>query len=66
VWSSDLKRAHEVAMKMATGNVWINKSSDLSAAIPSSGAKQSGVGTELGQQGFEEYTQAKVINLSRQ
>jgi acyl-CoA reductase-like NAD-dependent aldehyde dehydrogenase len=32
--------------------------------VPYGGAKQSGVGTEQGQQGLEEYTQTKIINMA--
>jgi acyl-CoA reductase-like NAD-dependent aldehyde dehydrogenase len=65
VWSSDLARAHEVAMQLSTGSVWVNKSSDLAPDVPFSGAKQSGFGSELGQAGLEEYTQAKIVNISK-
>jgi acyl-CoA reductase-like NAD-dependent aldehyde dehydrogenase len=65
VWSSNLARAHEVAVKLSTGSVWVNKSSDLAPDVPFSGAKQSGLGSELGQAGLEEYTQAKIINVSK-
>lgn len=64
VWSSDPQRAYEVALKIDSGTVWINKHLDLSPMIPFGGAKQSGFGTEMGQEGFEEFTQAKVINMA--
>ena len=35
---------------------------DLGPGIPYPGAKQSGLGTELGQEGLEEFTQATIIN----
>ena len=38
---------------------------DLDPSIPFGGAKQSGVGTELGREGVEEFTQLKVINIAR-
>jgi acyl-CoA reductase-like NAD-dependent aldehyde dehydrogenase len=65
VWSADLDRAYELADKMDSGTVWINKHAELDPTIPFGGAKQSGMGSELGQQGFEEFTQRKVINLSK-
>ena len=37
---------------------------ELDPGIPFSGAKQSGVGTELGREGLEEFTQRRVINIS--
>ena len=65
VWSTDLERAYNVADQMESGTVWVNKHAELDPTIPFGGAKQSGLGTELGQQGFEEFTQRKVINLAK-
>ena len=64
VWSSDPEAARDLAIRMEAGTVWINKHADLDPGIPFGGAKQSGVGTELGQDGLEEFTQRKVINIS--
>jgi acyl-CoA reductase-like NAD-dependent aldehyde dehydrogenase len=33
--------------------------------IPFGGAKQSGIGEELGREGLEAYTQAKIINMAK-
>jgi len=33
--------------------------------VPYGGTKQSGYGVELGQQGLEEFTQAKIINMAK-
>jgi acyl-CoA reductase-like NAD-dependent aldehyde dehydrogenase len=65
IWSSSTERALEVAQQLDTGTVWINKHLDLPADIPYGGAKQSGIGTEQGQQGLEEYTQTRIINLAK-
>ncbi len=65
IWSSNLDRAYEVALKIDSGTVWINKHLDLPADIPMGGAKQSGFGIEMGQDGLEEFTQAKIINMAR-
>ncbi len=48
----------------ACWTIWVNKHGELDPGIPFSGAKQSGVGTELGREGLEEFTQRKVINIS--
>jgi len=64
VWSSDAERARALAIRIDSGTVWVNKHADLDPSIPFSGAKQSGIGTELGQEGFEEFTQRRVINIS--
>jgi acyl-CoA reductase-like NAD-dependent aldehyde dehydrogenase len=64
VWSSDTEAARDLAIRMEAGTVWVNKHADLDPGIPFSGAKQSGLGTELGQDGLEEFTQRKVVNIA--
>jgi acyl-CoA reductase-like NAD-dependent aldehyde dehydrogenase len=65
VWSSNPDRALEVARQLDAGTVWINKHLDITPDVPMTGAKQSGHGAELGQQGLEEYTQLKIINAAK-
>lgn len=65
VWAKDLERAYAVAEKMEAGTVWINQHADLNPAIPFGGAKQSGLGVELGEEGLAEFTQLKIINMAR-
>jgi acyl-CoA reductase-like NAD-dependent aldehyde dehydrogenase len=65
VWSSDTEAAHKLAIRLDAGTVWVNKHAELDPGIPFSGAKQSGMGTELGREGLEEFTQRKVINIAR-
>jgi acyl-CoA reductase-like NAD-dependent aldehyde dehydrogenase len=43
----------------------VNKHLDLGPDTPYAGAKQSGIGTELGQEGLEEFTQATIINVAK-
>ncbi len=64
VWSSDVDRAAAVALRIESGTVWVNSHMALDPTIPFRGAKQSGIGAELGQEGLYEYTQAKVINVA--
>jgi len=65
VWSSDPKRAYEVAGRIEAGTVWINKHLDMAPHIPFGGAKQSGLGVEFGEEGLAEFTQLQVINMAR-
>ena len=65
VWSSDLDKAYALAEKMDAGTIWINKHAELDPAIPFGGAKQSGLGNELGEEGLEEFTQLKIINMAK-
>jgi acyl-CoA reductase-like NAD-dependent aldehyde dehydrogenase len=65
VWGADSKRAYEVAQRMTSGTVWVNKHLELPPDIPFGGAKQSGFGTEMGQEGLEEFTQSRIINMAK-
>jgi acyl-CoA reductase-like NAD-dependent aldehyde dehydrogenase len=65
VWGTDLTRAYEVAQRIASGTVWVNKHLELPPDIPFGGAKQSGFGTEMGQEGLEEFTQSRIINMAK-
>jgi acyl-CoA reductase-like NAD-dependent aldehyde dehydrogenase len=65
VWSSNEQRAYEVASRIESGTVWVNKHLDLPPDIPFAGAKQSGLGIEMGQEGLEEFTQQRVINIAK-
>jgi acyl-CoA reductase-like NAD-dependent aldehyde dehydrogenase len=65
VWSTDIDAATAIAHRISAGTVWVNKHSDRTPDVPIAGAKQSGIGTELGVLGLLEYTQIKVINVAR-
>ncbi|MBA14756.1 MAG: aldehyde dehydrogenase [Sphingomonas sp.] len=62
VWSNNLDRAIAVAERVTSGTIWVNQLMAIDPTIPFRGLKQSGMGTEMGQEGLEEYTQAQVIN----
>ncbi len=62
VWGNDIVRANHVAMRVTSGTVWVNQLMAIDPRIPFRGLKQSGMGTEMGLEGLEEYTQAHVIN----
>jgi len=64
VWTSDVERGVAVASRVQSGTVWVNKWLDMPFDVPFRGAKQSGIGAENGQEGIEEYTQARVINVA--
>ena len=65
VWSANPERAYALAEQMDTGTVWINKHAELDPTIPFGGAKMSGLGNELGQEGLQEFTQQKIINMAK-
>jgi aldehyde dehydrogenase (NAD+) len=66
VQSANPQRALGVAKRIRTGTVAINKSSYFGADAPFGGYKQSGLGREMGLEGFEEYLQTKTISLEAQ
>ena len=65
IWSSDPERAYQLALQMESGSVWVNKHAELAPNIPFGGSKQSGLGSELGEEGLAEFTQLQVINVAR-
>lgn len=65
VWSSNPERAYSFATRMEAGTVWVNKHFDLGPNIPFAGAKQSGVGVELAEEGLAEFTQVQIVNVGR-
>jgi len=60
VWASSDEKAFEVARKIRTGQIEINGGS-FNVIAPFGGYKQSGIGRELGQFGFEEFLEVKAI-----
>lgn len=63
VQSTNVERAKAVAARMRTGTVWINDYHMISPERPFGGYKQSGIGRELGTQGFEVYRQVKHVHM---
>jgi len=61
VWSKNLDRAHGVAAAMRTGTVWVNDYHMITPTQPFGGYKQSGIGRELGDYGYNEYRQIKHV-----
>lgn len=64
IWTNDLSRAHRVASKVKSGQVFIN---DYGAAggveLPFGGYKKSGIGREKGVEALQNYTQLKNIAI---
>ncbi len=62
VWGTDATEMAEIAQRIETGSVWINKHFPVAPNVPFGGARHSGVGSELGTQGLLEFTQLKVVS----
>ena len=63
VWSASEERALAVARRIRTGTINVNGGNFYGADAPFGGYKQSGLGREMGQEGFEEYLETKTIAI---
>lgn len=63
VFSRDLEKAQKVAQSLIAGQVAINDLVKSDVHLPFGGFKMSGYGSELGEAGFFEFTQTKVISI---
>lgn len=63
VWSGSIDTALEVSRRLRSGTVWVNTTIDGAPQLPGGGVKRSGYGREMGQVGFEEFTEVKTIQI---
>ena len=63
VWSTDLDAARRLAERMQAGTVWVNDHATISPDAPFGGAKQSGIGSEFGLHGLDEYMQLQTVRV---
>jgi acyl-CoA reductase-like NAD-dependent aldehyde dehydrogenase len=63
VWSADSDRALSVARQIDSGTVWINTHMMLHPDVPAGGAKESGMGVEMGMEGLAEHTQSHILYI---
>ncbi|HKU14923.1 MAG TPA: aldehyde dehydrogenase [Steroidobacteraceae bacterium] len=61
VWTLDFRRAHRVARAVQAGTVWVNMYRTLGFNSPVHGHKQSGLGSQNGQDAIYQYLQTKSI-----
>ena len=65
VWAGDIERGAEVASKIETGTIWVNRHLVLPKDIPFGGAKQSGIGVQNGIEGIEDFTQRRILSVKK-
>ena len=63
VWSASEERALAVARRIRTGTINVNGGIFYGADAPFGGYKQSGLGREMGPEGFEEYLETKTLAI---
>jgi aldehyde dehydrogenase (NAD+) len=66
VSSGSLERALAVARRVRTGTLSVNGGQWFSPDAPFGGYKQSGIGREMGLEGFEEYLETKTVAVPAQ
>lgn len=64
VWTGDVERGIDIASRIDSGTVWVNKHLDLPFDVPMGGAKFSGIGRQQGIEGLKEFTQPTIINAA--
>lgn len=65
VWSSDTRRAMQLAMRLECGTVWVNEHGAVQPDMPFGGVKQSGIGVEFGVHGLAEYTSIQTVKVMK-
>lgn len=63
IWTKDIDKALRTARGMKSGRVWVNTTIDGAPSLPAGGMKKSGYGREMGQAGYEEFTELKAIQI---
>lgn len=63
LWTADLGRAHRVASRLQSGQVYVNEWFCGDISCPAGGYKMSGIGREEGQQAIDNYTQLKSVRV---
>lgn len=63
IWSASEERALSVAKRIRTGTIGINGGMWFGPDAPFGGYRQSGVGREMGVEGFEEYLETKTVGF---
>jgi len=64
VWTQNLQTAHYMIEHLEAGQVWVNGYFMNDDNIPLTGFKQSGFGSEMGQEGIEAYTKIKSVAIN--
>jgi acyl-CoA reductase-like NAD-dependent aldehyde dehydrogenase len=63
LWSKDIDKVLPIAKRLRSGTVYVNTAIDAPPTMPFGGYQFSGVGREMGQAGFEEFTELKSVNI---
>jgi len=64
IWTRDLGVAMNASRALESGLVWVNTTLDGAPQLPFGGIKASGFGRELGNAGFDDFTELKTVIVS--
>jgi phenylacetaldehyde dehydrogenase len=64
VWTSSHSSAHKQSSAIKAGTVWVNCHNVFDANLPFGGAKQSGIGRELGKASIDGYLEDKTVLMN--
>ena len=65
VYSQNIEKAQAIATRFESGMVTINEGVASHVMLPFGGVKSSGIGREMGMQGFLEFTDVQVVTTNR-
>ncbi|MER6936150.1 aldehyde dehydrogenase family protein [Nocardioides sp. NPDC127514] len=65
VWTADEERGGEIARRMRTGTTWVNQANAGACddRAPFGGFRQSGIGREMGTDGFMDFTEPHTVTF---
>lgn len=64
IFTSSLDKAHTLASRLRAGNVWINCYGVTHPSMPFGGYKESGIGREMGDEGFKAFLESKAVYVA--
>ncbi|MEM6557514.1 MAG: aldehyde dehydrogenase family protein [Pseudomonadota bacterium] len=65
VWSQDTDQAIDIARRMETGTIWVNQNLMLRPDTPFGGHKNSGFGSENGEEGLLEFMAPQAVYVAK-
>ena len=65
VWSTDIKKAQDIASRLECGTVWINNHAMVQPDAPFGGVKGSGFGVAFGEAGLKEFTSIQTMQTAK-
>ncbi|OTB06842.1 hypothetical protein M426DRAFT_318551 [Hypoxylon sp. CI-4A] len=63
IYTNNVSRAHRLAREFEAGNVYINGPNFPDVKVPFGGVKQSGIGSENGEEGLEPFYTVKAVHV---